>query len=142
MTVVVSILSGQQQEIAAPGGPATWGALDVAATTTTRFLWPGFVNAQAPTTTIQWRAPRAGTIRNLFLRHGTPAGNGNAIVYTLRVNGVASALTVSLASTSANGSDTVNAVAVAAGDLLDLQVTKAADVVTSPTNIMASLEYA
>jgi hypothetical protein len=116
------------------------GNASVAATTTTRYLTPGFDGVTAPTTPVQFRVPKAGTLRRLRVRHNTGAGNGLAIVYTVRVNGVASALTVSMASTAADGSDLVNTVAVAAGDLIDIEVTKAASVGTSPADVMASLE--
>jgi hypothetical protein len=76
------------------------------------------------------------------VRHNTTAGNGNAIVYTLRKNGSAQALTVSLASTGADGSDTSNSVTVAAGDLVDIEVTKASSIATSPSDIMVSVQYA
>jgi len=119
-----------------------FGANSVSATTTTRYLWPSYDDSLCPTSPVQYRAPRAGTLQKLYVKHNTPAGNGNAIVYTLRINGVASALTVSLASTAADGSDLVNTVAVAAGDLLDIEVTKAASVGSTPQNIVASLEFA
>lgn len=118
-----------------------WGNNGVSATTTTRFLTPGWGDATASTTTIQWRVTRAGTLSRLRIRHNTTAGNGNAIVYTLRVNSVASTLTVSIASTAADGSDLVNTVVVAVGDLVDIQVTKAASVGTSPSDITAVMSF-
>lgn len=123
-------------------GVLGFGASSVSATTTTRYLWPWYEDSLAQTAPVQIRAPRAMTIRNLYIRHNTPAGNGNNIVYTLRVNGVASALTVTLASTSNNGADTTRSVVVNAGDLLDIAVTKAASVGTAPTGVTATLEVA
>lgn len=123
------------------GSALTWGNNSVAATTTTRFLTPWYDESTAQTIVVAWRIPRAGTIRNMRVRHNITAGNGNAIVYTLLVNGVATALTVSLASTAADGSDLVNTVAVAAGDLVSVRATKAAAVGTSPTDIIASMEF-
>lgn len=117
-----------------------FGNNSVTATTTTRYLVPGYTAGTAPTAPVQYRLPSAGTVRRLRVRHNTGAGNGLAIVYTVRINGVASAVTVSLASTATDGSDLVNTVAVAAGDLIDIEVTKAASVGTSPAEIMASLE--
>ncbi len=108
--------------------------------TTTRYLTPGYSSASAGTTAIQYRVPFAGTFKNLRVRHNTTAGNGNAIVYTLRVNGVASVLTVSMASTASDGSDLAHTMAVAAGDLIDIVVTKALSVGTSPGLVVASLE--
>lgn len=119
----------------------TWGNNGVAGTTTTRFLSPWYDEDTAQTVVISWRIPRAGTIRNMRVRHNILAGNGNAIVYTLLVNGVATALSVSLASTAADGSDLVDAIAVVAGDLVAVRVTKAASTVQSPTDIVASMEF-
>jgi hypothetical protein len=117
-----------------------WGDSSVSATTTTRYLTPGYADGTASTAPIQFRVLSAGTLRRLRVRHNSTAGNGNAIVYTVRVNGVASAVTVSLASTSSDGSDLSNTVAVAAGDLVDIEITKASSVGTSPSEVMASLE--
>lgn len=128
------------------GGAGTavldWGAGSVNPTTTTRFLYPWYDDDLAQVTAIRWRAPRAGTLRNLYVRHNAPAGNGNLIVYRVRVNGVATLLLVSLASTATDGSNLVNTVAIAAGDLLDIVVTKALVVGASPTDITAALEFA
>jgi len=121
--------------------PVLWGADSVGTSVTTRYLTPGYEDGLAQTVPIQIRAVRAGTLQKLRVRHNITAGNGNPIVYTLRVNGVATALTVSLASTVADGSDLVNTVAVAAGDLLDFRVTKAAGVVASPADIVATVEF-
>ncbi len=123
------------------GSIVAWGDNSVVATTTTRYLTPYYHDAEAQTSPIQFRVPRAGLFRNLRVRHNTPNGNGNAIVYTLRVNGVASALTASLASTSNDASDLINSVSVAAGDLVDIEVTKALAVGTSPSDIIAVVEF-
>jgi len=118
-----------------------WGDNSVGSTTTTRYLTPGYENSLAQTIPVQIRAARAGTLQKLRVRHNVTAGNGNAIVYRLRVNGVATVLTISLASTATDGSDLVNTVAVAAGDLLDFEVTKAAVVAISPSDIAATVEF-
>jgi hypothetical protein len=117
-----------------------FGANGVATTTTTRYLFPWYSDTQAPTTAPQMRIPRACTLRNLRIRHNTGAGNGNNIVYTVRKNGVATALTCTLASTANDGSDLVNTVAFAAGDLIDIEVTKGTAIGTSPTFVVGSLE--
>ena len=119
-----------------------FGANNLTATTTTRYLFPWFSDNQAETTPTQYRLPRAGTLRNFRVRHNLPAGNGGAIVYTVRIEGVATALTISMASTDSDGSDLVNTVAVAAGARIDIEVTKAAGIGASPINIEASLGFA
>ena len=66
-----------------------WGNSSVSTTTTPRYLSPGYTDALAPTTSIQFRLNFPGTLKNLRVRHNTTAGNGNAIVYTVRINSVA-----------------------------------------------------
>jgi len=107
-----------------------WGNSSVANSTASRILDPGYGNRTAPLTSgtsIQrMRIARAGTLRNLFVLHNNPGGSGAAITYTVRVNGTPTIITVGVASTSASGADTTNSVVVAAGDIVDIEVTKAA----------------
>ena len=117
-----------------------FGASGVSSTTTTRYLWPWYEDSLAQTSAIQMRVPRACTLKNMRVRHNTTAGNGNNIVYTVRKNGTATALTVTLASTASDGSDTTNTVSFAAGDLIDIEVTKASSIGTSPSNITVTIE--
>jgi hypothetical protein len=118
-----------------------FGAGSVGSSTTSRYLFPCYSDSLAQTVPVQFRASRAGTLKNLRVRHNVTAGNGNAIVYTIRINGVASALTVSLLSTTADGSDLVNTAAVSAGDLIDVIITKASAVGGSPKDVIASVEF-
>ncbi len=120
--------------------PMLFGAASVAGNTQARFLFPGNADSTAPTSAIQIAMPRAGVLRNLFLRVSTPGGNGNAVVYTVRVNETPSPLTVSLASTGAQGSDVTNSIAVAQGDRVDIEVTKAVGVGVAPQQVVAALE--
>lgn len=78
----------------------------------------------------------------MFVVHGVPSGNGNSIVYTMRVNGVSTALSVSVASTSGTGSNTSNSISVAQGDYVDIEVTKAASIGSSPGVVSVSVEFA
>jgi hypothetical protein len=117
-----------------------WGNGSVSGTTTPRFLGPGYDTSMAGLSALQYRAPAGCTLRNLRVRHNLPAGNGAAIVYTIRINGIPSLLVVSLASTALDGSDLVDMVGVVAGDLIDLAVTKAASVGAGPADILAILE--
>lgn len=86
--------------------------------------------------------PRDGTIRNMYVRHGNPDGNGNDITYTMRLNGVATSLTVTIASTGSQASDVSNTVSVTAGDNVDLEITKAANIGNSPDGVTVTAEYA
>lgn len=86
--------------------------------------------------------PRAGTIQRMYVIHNLPAGNGNNIVYTVRLNTVATTLAVTLASNASTNSNLVNSFAVVAGDQIDIEVTKALDVAVSPSNVEIVLELA
>lgn len=125
----------------ATGSVLLHGALQVAATTITRFLWPSYENTLAPTISVQYPIPRSGTIRNLRVLHGIPAGAGGLIVYTLRVNSISTALSVSMPSTDILGEDLVDAIPVNAGDFIDIIVTKAVAIGASPINITATMEF-
>ncbi len=128
------------------GSVVGWGNQSVGGTTADRFMDPWGAQNQIAgtdgTTNARTVIPRAGTISNFYVRHGNPDGNGNDIVYTVRINGVSTALTVTLASTGSQASDTVNSVAVAAGDNVDVVVEKAANVGNSPDSITAQMEFA
>lgn len=120
-----------------------WGCTSITAgIDTARFLAPGFDSGTAPTLRQRTiRAPRAGTLKSLFLYHNNPVGNGNPIVYTVLVNNVATAITVTLASTGTNASDTANQVAVAQGDEIDLRASKAAGIGNGNVMPTATLEF-
>ena len=119
--------------------PMFWGADNVTATTTLRYLPYGYSLGSAPANPLRYRMPRGGTLRDLRVRHNNPQGNGLPIVYTVAINGVPTALLVSLPSTSVDGANLVDAIPVAANDLIAIQVSKAAGVGTSPMEITASL---
>lgn len=125
------------------GGAAllSWGNNSIAATTTDKFLDPWYDDAAAPSTRVQWLAPRAGTLANLAILHNVPAGNGEDIVYTLEVNAALTALTATLASTGSEEFDDVNTVAVAKGARLSLIATKALAIGSSPSDIIATCNY-
>lgn len=129
------------------GAVLVFGAKNVAATTATRYLFPSYSDTAAmtapggPDTPPSYRVPKAGTIRKMYVRQNDPKGNGEDIVYTLRKNGIATGLTATLASTDYDASDLVNSVVVAQGDLLDVEVTKALSVGTSPTDLFVTMEF-
>lgn len=121
-----------------------FGAESVGASTTTRYLLPSYSDTLATSSPVQVEIPSGVTsfdFVRMDIRHNSPAGNGNDIVYTLRVNGVASLLTLTLASTATSATVTAT-VAISAGDLLDIEVTKAATVAASPTGVVALVEAA
>ena len=77
----------------------------------------------------------------MFIMQNGTSTSANAVVYTLLVNGVASALTVSIAGNAATGSDTTHTVAVAQGDQLTLRITKAATVTPAVTQVFVTVEF-
>lgn len=123
-------------------GEWLFGNGNVFATTTTRYLTPGGTDGPATIALIQIRMPRAGTLQKLYVQQTPNGGNANTIVYTVRKGGVATTLTCSIAANATNGSDLTHTVVVVAGDLIDIEVTKAASVGASPQNVEATLEFA
>lgn len=121
-----------------------WGNDLVGSTTTARYLTPGYDSVLAPVqdAIVQFRSNRAGTLQSLRVRQNVPDGNGNPIDYTVRVNGIPTAITASLLSTDTDGADLVNTVVIAAGALIDIEVTKGAAVGTSPHQVIAELDLA
>jgi hypothetical protein len=81
----------------------------------------------APSSTENFRnivMPVAGTLKNLYIRNGTTQSGTGSIVFTLRKNGVDTAITVTFTNSdgaTATKSDTTNTVSVAAGDLICLK---------------------
>jgi hypothetical protein len=123
-----------------------FGNDNIGAPADTRFLsqWYGGSASVAGTTNVQpIVAPRAGTLKNLFVRHQAAAGNGNSVVYTVMINGVATTMTVTLA-TGAIGqvSDLVNTAAVAQGDLISFRGVKALGIGGGSVLSQAGLEFA
>lgn len=125
-----------------PAAPIIFGADSVGATTTTRYLYAGNAEGLAEVAPSFFTITQAGVIRNLFVRHDDPAGNGNPIVYRVRINTVATLLLVVLASTGTIGSNTIDFIPVSAGDIVDVQVVKALGVGDPPRNIKATMEVA
>lgn len=113
----------------------------VAATTADKFLNPGADSDAAGTVEVQMPVTRAGIIRNMYLIQ-SGAGNGNVIVWTMRLNGISQTLAVTLASTGTSASNTADSFSVVAGDLLSLIVTKALAVGASPNDPLVTVEFA
>ena len=122
----------------------TFGSDSIGAGADTRFLPPGFDDATAPTASeAQYVVPRAGTLQNMYVRHNAANGNGNSVNYTIRINGVATAFTLSLASGAVGqASDLVTTVAVAAGDLIDVTAVKALAIGSGNQDSIVSVELA
>ena len=123
-----------------------WGNNSVGGTTALRYLDPwGAQNQIASTdgtTNPRHVAVRDGFLRFMYVRHGNPDGNGRDVVYTVRVNSVAAALTVTLASTGSQASDLANVVPVSAGDTIDIEITKPnGNIGNSPDGVTVQCEF-
>lgn len=123
-------------------GAFVFAAESVGSTTTPRYIPPGYNDFTAPAIAVSFPATRNGTLRNLMVMHNVPGTSPNVVDYTVRVNGVPTALTVGLASNAASGSNTADTVAIQEGDSIDIEVTKAANIDNILANVAVSLEYA
>lgn len=119
-----------------------WSNEAMTPSTTTVYVSPGYDSELMRVNPRPLIVGRSGLIRGLKVRQLSPAGNGNNIVYTLRKNSVATALSVTIASTASVAQDVVNEVMFEAGDALDIEVTKAASVVSAPEAIFVTAELA
>jgi len=67
--------------------------------------------------------PTSGTIKNLYVAlRLDPGAPPDAYTFTVYKNGVATALTVTIVANNTTGNDTIHSVAVAAGDLVSIEV--------------------
>jgi len=65
----------------------------------------------------------SGTLRNLLVTTLSAPGAGKSLTYTIRINGVDSALTVTLSDADLQQRDTTHAVTIAAGDTVSIHTT-------------------
>lgn len=109
-----------------------------------RWLFPGYAQADPRNDdTVRVIAPRAGTLRNLFIEHNVVGGNDpKTLTYTVQLNGIDTLLAVTLLATAASGSNLVNTVAVAQGDELGLRMSKSAVLNSAPQRVVTSMEFA
>lgn len=138
-------VNGEWLNMPGVGSMLLWGNNAIAASATTRYLTPGYDESTAPliTAIVQIRAPRAGNLRNMRVRQNSPVGtpDPDTITYTVRVNNVATTISATMGRDDVDASDLVNSVEIAAGDLLDIEVTKSGGIGTTPNDIVVTLEY-
>lgn len=127
------------------GACLVFGADDINAAADTRFLSQGNIAAAGTTDAHQIPIPfapgaSAMTLRCLFVRHNTTNGNGASVVYTVFKNGIATTLTVTLA-TGAIGQadDMTHSTTVVAGDTVSIQAVKGAAIGSGVLNVVATL---
>jgi hypothetical protein len=115
-----------------------WGNQTISPTTTVRWLDPSYNATSAGIVAIVFATPIGGTVKNMRVTQ-VGGGNGNLVNFTLFVNGVATALVVTMASTAVLGTNLINSAVVVAGDLLELRVTKAINIGAGPTQVIATM---
>jgi hypothetical protein len=93
--------------------------------------------AQAVEPSAQLLMTYNGTLNNLYAVLGTGPGEGGLATFTVRVNGVDTALSVSMTSTTTFASDTVDQVPVVTGNLVSLQLVTNS---INPTYAIASFD--
>ena len=101
----------------------TGGGAQNAAATTSYAPINGTTNYNATERNRQTVIPRACRVQNLTIVTGTSQPGTGTMVFTIRKNGVDTALTVTVGANAAAGtfSDNTNSVAFAAGDLISLK---------------------
>lgn len=113
----------------APGAPAA------------KFILPGGGNTPNSAESIAVvLAPFAGTLTDLVGVHGNVM-TVDSITYTIRVNGVDTALTFTIANNVATGSSTGQSVAVAQGDKITLKAVQTASQANTTLNGSFSLGW-
>jgi len=118
-----------------------FGANSVSATTTQRWLFPGFGNSTANPTQVHIPAHRSGILVGMRVIHISPAGNGGDIVYTAEIELAPVGLSVTLPSTSSAGNSPVVSIPVAKDQRIGLTVTKPLSIGSSPSDILVSLQF-
>jgi hypothetical protein len=118
-----------------------WGAADLGAGADTRFLSPGFSATASTTNILQIPIPFDATLRSFFVRHNASNGDGDSVVYTVLVNGVATQITATLI-TGAIGqaSDVAHSVEVRAGDTVSIAAIKPLDITDGAVSVTVTLE--
>lgn len=126
--------------------PVIWKAGGITSTTTPIWMQPYYINGLISSTSesamsIGWNVP--GTFRNFRVHYASLTGtDADLVVWTLRKNGVDTALTVTRdALTTGIVSDTTHSVAVELGDLISVGLTFPGAAQTAATSITVSWEF-
>ncbi|MEP7234129.1 MAG: hypothetical protein ABI778_02420 [Ignavibacteriota bacterium] len=110
--------------------------------TSTNFLQFGGFGDNGIENKTQIVITRAATLQNLYINLTAAPGAGASKTVTVRVNGVNTALTVTVAGAATAGNNTANTVSVAAGDLLSIQVIHSAGPAPAGSIIATGMEIA
>ncbi len=99
-----------------------WGSSPIDNTTGTSYnAVQGSATWNATLGKLKQLVPTGGEFRELRIHLVTAPGAGNSHAFTLMVDGVASALTLTISNTDQDGVDAVNSVAVTAGQSVELR---------------------
>jgi hypothetical protein len=98
-----------------------------------------YICENVSTNVIQFAIFKPTIIKNLIVNVRVAPGTANSSTFTLIKNGALTSLTVTLSGTATTGSDIVNAVSFAAGDLFGLRHIGAGGNNTSDSNIQIEL---
>lgn len=122
--------------------PLAFGSQNIQASTVTRYLQPvgDYSSAAAETVEVGYTVQASGTLKRLQIVIDSGAGNGNAVDYTVNVNGLPTALTLSIPSTSAGTFSILADVAIADGDVVSLEVAKALAIGATPMFVQAFVQ--
>lgn len=129
----------------APGPPGPVALIfgnrgGVNTTITTRYLSPGNSEAEAGTTANSLPILASRNIDAMAVRHNRTGTGTSLITYTLTIDDVDTALTVSMAPTAVT-EDTIlgSPISVAAGQRVGVKVTKNGTLLSTPTDLVASI---
>lgn len=133
-----------RRDVLAGAGPAIilFGASSIATTPQPRFLFPGNSFNLAPTSAYEFDIPEAGELRRMTMRAGSGGTTGaRSITYTVRVNGVDTALAITASAPTQTAANLVDRVPVASRDRIAVRATKDGALNSSPTEIVIAFEF-
>lgn len=117
-----------------------WGNADVGTTASPRFLHPGYEQVTATTLDVTYEITQDCILDRMRIRARAGGTTGaQTITYTLRVDGLDTALLVSMPATSQSAQDLVHEAIVPAGSQIAIRVTKPGGISTSPADIMCTV---
>lgn len=117
-----------------------WGASDIVAAPDTRFLGPGQIGIALDIDVQGVPVPYNTTLDNFMVRHNVAAGNGNSVVYTVMLDGVPTALSVTVPTGVITlVADFIHGIPASAEQIVSIRATKAADIGDGAISTFASM---
>jgi len=136
--------NGNTGWLAIGGTGLVFGVGTTGTAATAVYMGSGFI-ATPTATELQVPITRPGTLRNFRVRIAVAGTDHQLVTFTVRKNGVDTAITCSIqndAAAPSDASDLVHSVSVVAGDLISISITKAGVVTAGQGDAVASLELA